>query len=275
MPSVTPSRMVGMAKLCLKLLPRARARAMEKLSVPFNLCTDLRGPSKTSWSRKLELHWNPKVRCWLGWSSTVPTFSYFFTKGSRTMVTLPTCVEGQALGCVDYRKRGRHKLEPRWSRSVFVGVRIKTTERIVMDETGTHVVQSVRRVPEEQRYDHRLLQSVRGTPWEPNPGDVSTDLPKPMLFTPQLPDVEPAPTQTYHSDNRGPRNVYIRKVELGRFGCTAGCPACEVHRARSPMSGQEHTAECRKRLEDVMETDASTSTRVEGVANPRSSRGSG
>ena len=65
--------------------------------------------------------------------------------------------------CVDYRKRTRHKLESRWSRGVFVGVRVKTTERIVMDETGTHVVQSVRRVPEEQRYDHRLLQNVRGT----------------------------------------------------------------------------------------------------------------
>ena len=34
-----------------------------------------------------------------------------------------------------------------------MGVRVKTTERIVMDETGTYVAQSVRRVPEEQRYD--------------------------------------------------------------------------------------------------------------------------
>ena len=58
------------------------------------------------------------------------------------------------------------------------------------------------------------------------------------------------------------------------------------------MSGQEHTAECRKRLEDVMTTDASTSNRVKatrarqaerivryssdpGVANPSSSSGSG
>ena len=83
-----------------------------------------------------------------------------------------------------------------------MGVRVKKTiERIVMDETGTYVVQSVRRVREEQRYDHRLLQSVRGTSWEPNPADVSTDLPEPMLITPQLPDVEPVPTQTYHSDN--------------------------------------------------------------------------
>ena len=36
------------------LKPRPRARARE-LSVPVNLCTDLREPSKTSWSRNLEL----------------------------------------------------------------------------------------------------------------------------------------------------------------------------------------------------------------------------
>ena len=38
--------------------------------------------------------------------------------------------------CGDYRKRTQPKLETRWSRGVFVGVRVKTTERILMDETG-------------------------------------------------------------------------------------------------------------------------------------------
>ena len=94
-------------------------------------------------------------------------------KGKPWRVELPSFGE-----CVDYPKRTRHKLESRWSRGVFVGVREETTERIVMDETWTYVVQSVRRVPEEQRYDHRLLQNVRGTPLEPNPGDVSTDSPE-------------------------------------------------------------------------------------------------
>ena len=168
----------------------------------------------------------------------------------------------------------------------------RTTERIVMDETGTYVVQSVRRVPDEQRCDHRLLQNVRGTPWEPNPGDVSTDLPEPLVIIPQLPDVEPAPTKSYHSDNKGTRNVYIRETDLDTFGCTAGCPACEVHPAGLPLSGQGHAAECRKRLEDVMMTDASTATRItaarvrqteriirdlgdSGTTNPSSSSGSG
>ena len=89
-----------------------------------------------------------------------------------------------------------------------------------MDETGTYVVQSVRRVPEKQRFDNRLLQNVCGTPWEPNPGDVSTDLLEPMLIIPQLPDVQPTPTRVYNSDNRDTRNVYIGKADLEKCGYT-------------------------------------------------------
>ena len=53
-------------------------------------------------------------------------------KGMPWRVEMPSFVE-----CGDHRKRTRHKLESRWSRGVFVGVRVKTAERIVMDETGT------------------------------------------------------------------------------------------------------------------------------------------
>ena len=76
------------------------------------------------------------------------------------------------------------------------------------------------------------------------------------------------------------------QTDLKKFGHTAGC------RAGSQMSGQEHTAECRKQLEDVMTTDASTATRMKathvrqteriindlgdsGTTNPGSSSGSG
>ena len=84
------------------------------------------------------------------------------------------------------------------------------------------------------------------------------------MIIPQLPDVDLPPTKTYHSDNKGTRNVYVKQT-LKKFGYTAGCPAFEVHRAGLPMSGQGHTAECRKRLEDVMMTDASTATRIKAT----------
>ena len=131
--------------------------------------------SKTSWNNNLESRWSREVRCWLveHCSNLLLLFhkgephdghtAYVRKKGKPWRVELPSFGE-----CVDCRKRSRHKLESRWSRAVFVGVRIKTTERIVMDETGTHAVQSVRRAPEEKRYDHKLLQKVRGTSWEPN-----------------------------------------------------------------------------------------------------------
>ena len=113
----------------------------------------------------------------------------------------PWRVEMSSFGeCVDFRRRTRLKLELRWSRG---GSQSKNN----MDETGTCVVQSVRRVPEEQRYGNGLLRNVRATPWEPNPGDVSTDLLEPMLIIPQLPDVEPAPTRVYNSDNKGTRKI--------------------------------------------------------------------
>ena len=142
-------------------------------------CTDLREPSKTSWSSSLKSPWK---MAWLmeHCSNLLLLFhqgephddhaTHLRLKGKPWRVEMPSFDE-----CVDCRKRTRHKLEATWSRGVSVGV------RIVMDETGTYVVQSVRRVPEEQRYDHGLLQCVRGTPWEPNPGDASTDLPEPML----------------------------------------------------------------------------------------------
>ena len=64
--------------------------------------------------------------------------AYMRLKGTPWRIELPSFGE-----CVDYRERSRHKMEWKWSRGVFVGVRVKTTERIVMDETWTNVVQSV------------------------------------------------------------------------------------------------------------------------------------
>ena len=94
---------------------------------------------------------------------------------------------------------------------------------------------------------------------------MSTDLLEPMLIIPQLPDVEPTPTKVYNCDNKGTRNVYIRKIDLEKLGYTAGCRAVEVHRAGQSLSGQEHTAECRKRLEDAMTIDTSTAARVKAT----------
>ena len=168
--------------------------------------------SRTSWNSGPELLWNPEARLLEWLVEHCSNLLLLFHKGEphdghsayMRLKSKPWIVEMPSFGeCVDFRRRTRHKLESRWSRGVFVGViRVKTTERIVMDETGTYVVQSVKRVPEEQRYDNRLLRNVRGTPWEPNLVTYRADLPEPMLIIPQLPAVEPTPTGVYNSDNK-------------------------------------------------------------------------
>ena len=120
-----------------------------------------------------------------------------------------------------------------------MGVRVKTTERIVMDETGTHVVQSESQKSSDTTSLLPLLQSVRGTPQEPNPGDVSTDLLEPMLIIPRMPDVEPTPTEP----------IIVTTEELAMSTSTKWTSKSLVTRrdaqpakfsAGLPMSGQGH-----------------------------------
>ena len=196
--------MVGTARLCLKHLPWARARATERSERAVQSVHGLARTLKDFLEQQsgTTLESRSPLLAWLveHFSNFLPLFHksepHYVHTACMRLKGKPWRVEMPGFGeCVDYRKHTRHNLETRWSRGVFVGIRVKTTERIVMVETVTFVVQSVRRVPEEQRYDHRLLQSVCGTPWEPNLVDVSTDFPEPVLIAPQLADVERTPTQ--------------------------------------------------------------------------------
>ena len=145
LPSVTLSRMIGTTRLCLKHLPRARARATERSNMLFNPCTDLRGPSIISWSNNLESRWGLEVRCCAWLVEHCSDLLLLFHKGEphdghTAYVRLrgkPWRVGRPILGeCVDYRKRTRRMLESRWSRGVFVGVRVKTIERLAWTRLG-------------------------------------------------------------------------------------------------------------------------------------------
>ena len=46
---------------------------------------------KDFWNNSLESPWNLEVRCWPGWLSIVPSFSYSSTKVNQMMVTRPAC----------------------------------------------------------------------------------------------------------------------------------------------------------------------------------------
>ena len=104
---------------------------------------------------------------------------------------------------VEFRLRTHHKLEARWMAGVYLGLRRTTSEKVVGTELKLYVVQSIRRKPADEAWDGKLLLSTKGTPWTPNPeGDDSTELPKPIVLQPELPDEPTGTPDTYDKDKK-------------------------------------------------------------------------
>jgi hypothetical protein len=72
---------------------------------------------------------------------------YRRVKGKEWAIALPPFGES-----IDVKKNARRKLK--WERGVYLGVHPDTTEKVVGARKGVFVVQSVRRVPESERYNY-------------------------------------------------------------------------------------------------------------------------
>ena len=71
----------------------------------------------------------------------------------------------------------RDKMESRWEPSgIFVGVRVESSELIILTHKGAIKVRAYRRKPEEERWDKEFMMSVKGLPWEPVPGSKSLEI---------------------------------------------------------------------------------------------------
>ena len=119
----------------------------------------------------------------------------------------------------------------------------------MMTENGVFRARSIKRKPEQERWDKEFLEKAVGTPWEPIPGrhkGDKTDLPGDVTVIPAseagIPEAQPA------AEPRGaPRRVCIRKVDLMRYGYTSGCKGCEA--ARTPgAQAVHHEQKCRDRI---------------------------
>ena len=119
---------------------------------------------------------------------------YQRVKGKEWTIAFPAIGE-----TVDYKHKTRHKLEMRWDRGIFLGIKIDSSERIVGTDKGTFAVQSIRRVPEAERYNSDAIKSLKGLPWRPvaeGPDDRDAlELPAPIEMQPDCPEVPPVPVE--------------------------------------------------------------------------------
>ena len=152
-------------------------------------------------------------------------------KGRTWQVALPSFGE-----VADHRRRAKSKLDARWQKGIYLGLRINSSEKIIGTPSGILVVQSIRTKPEDKQFDFELLKAVK------------SELPPP-----------PAPA------DRAPsyRRMYIRQSDLERFGYTGGCEACAAIREGRERQGINHNETCRNRIQEALKGTTVGQARLE------------
>ena len=141
----------------------------------------------------------------------------------------------------------------------FWGVRARSNELIIIDETSKELkyVRTVRRVPEEQRWDSNNLQWVTMVPWNKGPSDKEADGDMPEF------DVKQGPGRTLTeeekhdiSTNEAPKIVHrahLRRTDFDKHGYTDRCPGCSA--ILRGLHVQPHSQACRERMEALLDAD--------------------
>ena len=143
------------------------------------------------------------------------------------------------------------KLTCMWDDGVYLGVKGSTGEIIVGDQKGVWVTRTVKRKPEEERWQRSNMKMIVGVPWKKNDEDEKADG-EAMKAEVTIMDKEyrERMEEGRQSYEPVPRRVYLQKSDFERYGFSMGCPGCV-----SILKGtarQAHSEGCRKRMETEM-----------------------
>lgn len=155
--------------------------------------------------------------------------------------------------CVLYQplrgEREPKKIEPRFELGVYLGVQEGTAMRWIGTAEGTVRTWTIKRLPEEEKWQKEILEAVIGLPWQLRPSVARDAEAQRLPVEIVLPEVEDEPKPAVETKKRGyvPRGIYVRRdVELRDFGYTEGCDGCE--RAKAGLSHRQHSSACKQRI---------------------------
>ena len=135
----------------------------------------------------------------------------------------------------------------RWSDGVFLGVRDESGEVIIGTKEGVIKVRSIKRKASiEARWNKELIDSFKGTPWEPVPGkegaEIKTSVCIPCEFNPTETEI-------------GVRKEVIRRrfritpKDVAQHLPTMDCEGCKA--ANRGAQAVNHSAQCRDRFQRI------------------------
>ena len=173
---------------------------------------------------------------------------------------------------IDTAKTHMNKMAAKWRDGVFLGVRDASNEYFVGTPDGVFKTRNIQLKPESQKSELSQLQAITGTPWCMVPGREATLVqPLPAIIQP-LPIADAPRLPRPLVEESAPRQLYIRKAELDKYGYTPGCPRCEDTRA-GKKTASTHTEACRKKIEaavaGVCAGDSDGKTRPEAAEDKR------
>jgi hypothetical protein len=151
------------------------------------------------------------------------------------------------------------KLNPRWGYGLFIGVRAKSNELIIVDQETQDIkyVRTVRRVPEEQRWSADNLAWVQAVPWNTGKGDPEADGELPEFDVKQGPGRRLTPGEVEEIATKETldiaRRAHLRKTDFDKFGFTDRCPGCSA--MIRGLRIQPHAEHCRRRMDKNSEED--------------------
>ena len=162
---------------------------------------------------------------------------------------------------LETEKSNRHKSDTDWNTGVFLGYVWNSTEYIVGTKEAIFKCRTIRRLPDEQAYDVKVLEVVT-IPYVEYVSSGATSTHIGVRFTDQ-PDIniDTAPTPA-KGGNEGPRRTRLLQADFLKHGYTVECPGCQcIEEGLGDRRG--HTVQCRERMEEAMKDDEEAAVRLE------------
>ena len=154
------------------------------------------------------------------------------------------------------QSKRKAQVEAKW----HLGIKDESEIAVVGTPHGIVYARSIRRVLKEDSGDGMLFNSIRGAPWELQPGAEGGVVNRVQLDVQAAIPEREAPPPT--AGEQLPRRVYIRRsVELARYGYTERLIGC--HHARLGVKPADHNEECCARIVRNMIADDNLNQRVQ------------
>jgi hypothetical protein len=156
-------------------------------------------------------------------------------------------------------ERDTKKVEPRFESGIFLGIQEGTAMRWIGTADGVVRTWTIKRVPDDEKWQRSLLDQMVGLPWQLRPTSsksLESEAPAVEIELAEDKPEDVLPAAEPKRRNYIPRGIYVRRdVELKQFGYTDGCDGCE--RARAGLSHRAHSQACKQRImEELSKTEA-------------------